>query len=183
MRAQPAAVRSAAAALTATLLKPLGGLGTAIAALAASPIVTVGHSAIFTLSDIAGQAIAPPPGGGFDSKRLLVSGLVGLLYFGPALHYWLQMISTYILAGVKDTLLKTLLGQSLGPAITAIFGASLALPTDWCPPPPRRTACCRPADRRPRRARWAASSGGRPRCGRTCCRCGAPGCATGRSST
>ena len=54
--------------------------------------------------------------------------LVGLCYFGPALHYWLQMISEFIPGfTVKDTLMKTLIGQSLfGPAITAVFfGATL----------------------------------------------------------
>ena len=83
------------------------------ASLSANPIITksLTAGAIFTLSDCAGQTIAPSEGGR-DLKRTLTSTLVGLLYFGPALHYWLEMISK-VLPGfdVKSTLIKTLLGQ------------------------------------------------------------------------
>jgi len=108
----------------------LSGLGAAYAAaLASSPIITKSctSSAIFTLSDVAGQSIAPAPEG-FDTKRTLTSALVGLLYFGPALHYWLEMITRFLPGlDVKSTLCKTLLGQALfGPTITCVFfGASL----------------------------------------------------------
>ena len=80
-------------------------------------------AAIFGLSDVAAQSI----GGSFDdAKRTITSMLVGLLYFGPALHYWLQMISALIPGfGVKDTLIKTFMGQSLfGPTITCVFFAA-----------------------------------------------------------
>ena len=40
-------------------------------------------SAVFALSDRAAQRIE---GGARDAKRTLTSALVGLLYFGPALH-------------------------------------------------------------------------------------------------
>ena len=106
----------------------LASLGaTYSAALVARPIITksITAGAIFSLSDIAGQRIAPPPGGR-DVPRTVTSGLVGLLYFGPALHYWLEMISK-VLPGFdfKSTLIKTLMGQScFGPAITAIFFAA-----------------------------------------------------------
>ena len=97
------------------------------AALLARPIITksITAGAIFSLSDVAGQSIAPPPSGR-DLPRTLTSGLVGLLYFGPALHYWLEMISRVVPGfDIKSTLLKTLMGQScFGPAITAIFFAA-----------------------------------------------------------
>ena len=107
------------AAQPASVLQLRGGaiemnLGAAYAAsLTANPIITksLTAGAIFTLSDVVGQAIAPSPEGK-DVKRTITSTLVGTFYFGPALHFWLEMISK-ILPGfdVKSTLLKTLLGQ------------------------------------------------------------------------
>jgi protein Mpv17 len=74
----------------------LASLGSAYAAsLAARPIITksMTSAAIFGLSDVAAQKI----GGSFDdARRTLTSILVGLFYFGPALHYWLQMITAAI---------------------------------------------------------------------------------------
>lgn len=105
---------------------PSMGLGAAYAAsLAARPILTksMTSAAIFGLSDVAAQTI----GGKFDdAKRTLTSVLVGLMYFGPALHYWLEMITKLIPGfGVKDTLCKTLMGQALfGPTITCVFFAA-----------------------------------------------------------
>ena len=104
------------------------GLGAAYStALATNPIITksLTASAIFAFSDAAGQSIAPPPDGP-DTKRTTTSALVGLLYFGPALHYWLEMIAKYIPGfDVKSTLLKTLLGQMFfGPTITSVFFAA-----------------------------------------------------------
>ena len=104
----------------------LTSLGSAYAAsLAARPIITksMTSAAIFGLSDVAAQKI----GGSFDdAKRTLTSILVGLFYFGPALHYWLQMITAVIPGfGPRDTLFKTLLGQSIfGPTITCVFFAA-----------------------------------------------------------
>jgi len=106
------------------------GIGSAYAAaLASHPILTKSLTAgtIFSLSDVSGQTIAPSPDG-FDLKRTITSALVGLLYFGPALHFWLEMITKIIPGfGVGSTLCKTLLGQCFfGPAITAVFfGSSL----------------------------------------------------------
>lgn len=103
----------------------LSGLGTAyVSCLAANPILTksITSGAIFALSDAVGQTIAPAPEGR-DLQRTLTSLLVGLLYFGPALHYWLWMITQLIPGGgVVPTLLKTLMGQALfGPTITCVF--------------------------------------------------------------
>jgi hypothetical protein len=70
-------------------VEALAGLGAAYSAsLAARPIITksLTAGAIFTLSDVAGQTIAPAPDGP-DTKRTITSALVGLFYFGPALHY------------------------------------------------------------------------------------------------
>lgn len=97
------------------------------AALAAKPILTksLTSGAIFALSDVAGQSIAPSPQGR-DHRRTFSSLLVGLCYFGPALHYWLNMITSLIPGvGVVPTLLKTLMGQSIfGPTITGVFFAA-----------------------------------------------------------
>jgi len=123
-------VRKTALTLRGGATMNLAGLGAAYAsALSASPIVTksVTSGAIFALSDVAGQTIEGSKGGA-DVQRTLTSGLVGLLYFGPALHYWLIMI-THFFPGfdVKSTLLKTLMGQAIfGPTITCVFfGAAL----------------------------------------------------------
>ena len=106
----------------------LATLGAAYSScLATAPVLTksVTASAIFALSDQTAQRIE---GGGNDGKRTLTSALVGLLYFGPALHFWLEMIQRVVPGfAILDTLKKTLLGQCFfGPTITCIFfGASL----------------------------------------------------------
>lgn len=108
----------------------LASLGSAYAAsLAARPIITksVTASAIFALSDISAQRITKDS----DWTRTVTSSLVGLFYFGPALHHWLNWI-TSIIPGfdVKSTLCKTLLGQSLfGPTITMVFFAASLVST------------------------------------------------------
>lgn len=109
-------------------LEAIAALGAAYSsALIAAPVVTksLTASTIFALSDQTAQRIE---GDGSDMKRTLTSALVGLCYFGPALHYWLEMI-TRVVPGFKlmDTLKKTLLGQCFfGPTITCVFfGASL----------------------------------------------------------
>ena len=107
----------------------LASLGAAYSAsLAAAPVLTksLTAGAIFAFSDQCAQKIE---GGKVDLPRTLTSALVGLCYFGPALHYWLQMISNVVPGfTLLDTLKKTLLGQCFfGPTITCIFfGASLA---------------------------------------------------------
>ena len=93
-------------------------------ALVAKPLLTkaVTSAAIFGLSDTAAQALAPPAAG-WDGKRTVVTMLIGLVYFGPALHYYLEFITWLIPGdGIRQTLLKTLAGQlGFGPAITCIF--------------------------------------------------------------
>ena len=128
---------SGAARSPRALVKLRGGadLGAAYAlALSSHPIITksITSSTIFALSDVVGQSIDPPPGGGLDVKRTVTSALVGLLYFGPALHYWLETISRLVPGfTVKATLIKTLLGQSLfGPTITGVFFAASLMSTN-----------------------------------------------------
>ena len=105
----------------------LAALGAAYSAsLTNRPVITksLTSCAIFAFADQAGQKIQ----GESDSTRTITSALVGLLYFGPALHYWLMMISRVVPGfDVVSTLKKTLLGQSMfGPVITCVFfGASL----------------------------------------------------------
>jgi hypothetical protein len=96
-------------------------------ALARMPILTksLTSGAIFALSDIAGQSIAPSPQGR-DLRRTVTSLMVGLCYFGPALHCWLEMITGLVPGvGVAPTMLKTLMGQTIfGPTITGVFFAA-----------------------------------------------------------
>lgn len=117
----PLALRGGAAAASS-----LASLGAAYAtALASAPVLTKSAtaSAVFALSDRAAQRIE---GGARDAKRTLTSALVGLLYFGPALHWWLAMLTHYVPGrSIADTLVKTLLGQCLfGPTITCVFFAA-----------------------------------------------------------
>ena len=97
--------------------------------LVARPILTKSITAgsIFALSDYLAQRLE-------NSKeklnwtRMVSGGLVGLLYFGPAAHYWYEMIFR-LLPGTTlvSTLQKAALGQLLfGPSFTCIFfGVSL----------------------------------------------------------
>lgn len=126
----PRAARPAAARATQSALVLRGGMGLGAAysaALTAAPVLTksLTASAIFALSDQTAQKIE---GDKTDLKRTLTSAIVGLCYFGPALHYWLEMI-TRVVPGfrIMDTLKKTLLGQCFfGPTITCVFfGATL----------------------------------------------------------
>lgn len=103
----------------------LSSIGVAYAtALAARPIITKSFTsaALFALSDIVAQSIAPPPRGR-DNKRTFVTALIGLLYFGPVLHHYLEFVMWLIPgSGIWPTLQKTLLGQlGFGPALTCIF--------------------------------------------------------------
>ena len=61
-----------------------------------------------------------------DWGRMGAAGLVGLLYFGPAAHYWYETIFR-LLPGTTlgSTLQKAVLGQLIfGPSFTCIFFAS-----------------------------------------------------------
>lgn len=108
----------------------LASLGAAYSqSLAVRPIITksLTASAIFALSDVVAQRITKDS----DRTRTITSTLVGLFYFGPALHYWLQWITGLIPGfGVKATICKTLLGQSIfGPTITCVFFAASLIST------------------------------------------------------
>jgi protein Mpv17 len=95
-----------------------------------SPILTksLTASCVFTLSDYVAQRLEAR-----GNKKTLLSGtrlvagaLIGLLYFGPASHYWYETIFR-LLPGTSfvSTLQKAALGQLLfGPAFTCIFFAS-----------------------------------------------------------
>ena len=112
----------------------LTALGAAYAgALTAAPIVTksLTSAATFALSDAAAQSISPPPSGR-DGKRTAVTALIGLLYFGPALHFYLEFITRLVPGtALRDTLLKTALGQlGFGPAITCIFFGAFLVADD-----------------------------------------------------
>ena len=115
----PCTLRPHSPARRGTVLQLRGGaalqsLGAFYAAsLVANPIATksITAGAIFALSDVAGQAISPPKDGP-DLKRTTTSFAVGLLYFGPALHFWLGFVTKLLPdVSVKSTLLKTLMGQ------------------------------------------------------------------------
>ena len=103
----------------------LAALGSAYSGLLVThpvAVKSVTSCCIFALSDVAAQTIAPPSDGR-DAKRTITTALIGLLYFGPVLHYYLNMITRLVPgSGFRSTLLKTLLGQlGFGPAITCIF--------------------------------------------------------------
>lgn len=59
----------------------------------------------------------------FDKKRTLAAALVGLLYFGPAAHYWYENIfKLFPSTNLISTLQKATMGQLFfGPSFTIIF--------------------------------------------------------------
>lgn len=89
---------------------------------------------IFALSDYCAQRLEcqqakfPKPCK-LNWTRILTAGAVGLFYFGPAAHYWYDMIFR-LLPGTSlvSTLQKATLGQLLfGPSFTCIFFATSLL--------------------------------------------------------
>jgi protein Mpv17 len=92
--------------------------------------------AIFALSDIMAQRLEKSDSSSSSSSssslqwsRIMASALVGLLYFGPAAHFWYEWIFR-ILPGTSlvSTLQKAALGQLIfGPCFTCIFFASSLL--------------------------------------------------------
>ena len=64
-----------------------------------------------------------------DWTRLISTTLVGLLYFGPAAHYWYEWIFRLLPGtGLASTLYKAFWGQLLfGPSFTCIFFAASLL--------------------------------------------------------
>ena len=99
-------------------------------ALVSNPVITksVTSAVLFTASDIMAQRISPSDHG-VNAKRSLATGLIGLVYFGPALHYYLEFITKLIPGtGIKATILKTLFGQlGFGPILTCIFFGSFLI--------------------------------------------------------
>jgi len=114
--------------MTSTLTK----LGTAYgSSLEKNPIATksITAGAIFVLSDLLAQRLEKDDEDNNKSTnwtRTISSALVGLLYFGPAAHYWYETIFK-LLPGTTlvSTLQKATLGQLLfGPSFTCIFFAT-----------------------------------------------------------
>lgn len=108
------------------LWAPLTQLGAWYAAsLGQHPIYTKSITAcgIFALSDYMAQRLEGNKQ--MDVKRATAGALIGLLYFGPAAHYWYETIFR-LLPGTSlvSTLQKAVCGQLLfGPAFTCIFFA------------------------------------------------------------
>ena len=111
----------------------LGGVAGLYAdALATNPVLTqsLTAAATFALSDQIAQAYdrsAPR-----DALRTIVSALIGLLYFGPALFHYLNFVSRLFPGtGLQSVLLKTLFGQlGFGPALSCVFFAAFLVKED-----------------------------------------------------
>jgi protein Mpv17 len=118
------------------------------ASLLRRPILTKSATAglIFALSDILGQRLekkqdadAKDSSSGegkrcsaaLNKTRTLMSAAVGFLYFGPAAHYWYEMIFKLLPStSLASTLQKAALGQLVfGPTFTCIFFAASLLQT------------------------------------------------------
>ncbi|KAI2494462.1 hypothetical protein MHU86_20071 [Fragilaria crotonensis] len=121
-------------AVTVPMISSLSAFGSAYASsLQARPILTKSSTAgvIFALSDYLAQRLER---GNNTTKsinltRIMASSIVGFCYFGPAAHYWYQMIFS-LLPGTSllSTLQKAGLGQLIfGPTFTCIFFASALL--------------------------------------------------------
>jgi len=119
----------------APMASKLAALGAAYgASLEKYPIPTksVTAGAIFALSDWLAQRLEKSEDGTSKSTnwtRTVSSALVGLLYFGPAAHFWYETIFK-LLPGTSlvSTLQKAALGQLLfGPSFTCIFFATSLL--------------------------------------------------------
>jgi hypothetical protein len=99
------------------------------------PILTKSFTAgvIFGLSDLLAQKLEKSSDESKDQPlvwtRLIASALVGLLYFGPAAHYWYDWIFKLLPGtGLGSTLQKAFWGQVLfGPSFTCIFFAASLL--------------------------------------------------------
>ena len=116
----------------APMASSLASLGAAYrASLEKQPIATKSFTAgaIFALSDWLAQRLERTESKSTDWKRTISSALVGLLYFGPAAHYWYEMIFQ-VLPGTSlvSTLQKAALGQLFfGPSFTCIFFATFLM--------------------------------------------------------
>ena len=97
-------------------------------ALHTSPLLTkaASSSLVFGASDWCAQGLEALPGGSStDWPRLLTCALIGAL-FGPAAHFWYgQMQRSFPRQRARDTLCKTVLGQTIfGPCFTVLFFAA-----------------------------------------------------------
>jgi len=119
------------AILPSTVLSSFQSLTSMYAtAIVSRPILTKSITAgfIFALSDYTAQNLnsdSSTTATQMNWIRTVSSGLVGLLYFGPAAHVWYQMIFQ-ILPGTSllSTLGKATLGQLIfGPSFTCVFFA------------------------------------------------------------
>ncbi len=100
------------------------------------PIFTKSYTAgfIFGLSDYIAQTIENRSASNekkskIDVTRLISTTLVGFLYFGPAAHYWYEMIFALLPgSSLWSTLQKAFWGQVIfGPSFTCIFFATSLL--------------------------------------------------------
>jgi len=100
------------------------------------PILTKSYTAglIFGLSDYFAQKLERSndvngSSGKTNWTRTIASTLVGLLYFGPAAHYWYEWIFRLLPATtLVSTLQKAFWGQVLfGPSFTCIFFATILM--------------------------------------------------------
>jgi protein Mpv17 len=129
-------------ATVAAIIPKFSGITTALAfagkiycqQLEQRPIITKSYTAgfIFGLSDLLAQRIArssEKEESSLDWTRLIATTLVGLLYFGPAAHYWYDMIFKLLPGtGLLSTLYKAFWGQVIfGPSFTCIFFATSLL--------------------------------------------------------
>ncbi len=97
------------------------------------PIFTKSYTAgiIFGLSDYIAQKMenGPEKKSKLNGTRLVASALVGFLYFGPAAHYWYEIIFALLPgSSLWSTLQKAFWGQVIfGPSFTCIFFATSLL--------------------------------------------------------
>lgn len=101
--------------------------------LIARPVITKSLTAgvTFALSDLTAQRLQRQAQR-VDTKRTLTTALIGLLYFGPALHVYLEWLTRMIPGtSLVSTLLKTLVGQlGFGPAVTCVFFGAFLVAED-----------------------------------------------------
>jgi protein Mpv17 len=94
-------------------------------ALIKRPILTKSMTAcvVFAISDYLAQRMEATKESTIQWKRLFAGALVGLLYFGPAAHYWYDAIFRLLPSTTfVSTLQKAALGQVFfGPSFTCIF--------------------------------------------------------------
>ena len=121
--------------ITLPMATILSSFGNAYAtSLQTRPILTKSSTAgvIFALSDLLAQRLESKGRSKtepINMTRMMASSIVGFCYFGPAAHYWYQMIFA-LLPGTSlmSTLQKATLGQLIfGPTFTCIFFASALL--------------------------------------------------------